>query len=388
MAERVVFCLRTRMPERFVERALREGLRFEQVERLDERCVRLVVAGQEAARLLNLAEEYQMDLQQEDDPARLNRKRRLRARGSQALGAALCLALVAAFASRVWRIEAASLDGMADEALLREIEASVAGQGVERGMLRSAVDRDALAADIQASRPELTHVGVRLSGVTLRVEVAMEEAAPELYEASAGRDLVAARDAVVVGVEALAGKANVRPGDTVRRGQVLILGEERIDDGQTRGVRALGEVIGRVWFTAECQLPLQAVRLEATGRVSRSSELRLGGFRRRLTQAETFACEQIEERTVPVGGLYLPLTIVHTVHREMIERRVQADESMLRAQGEAQALEMARDKLPETAAETGCWIDFSQNGETLTARATIEATMNIASERSAQADGS
>ena len=385
MTDRVVLRLRGHMLERFLGRALEEGVQLEKVERLEGIEMRLTASERNAAYLLRMAEEYGMELTVEGGQGLSCLKRRFRERGTLGLGLVIGFMLVVSFTSRIWRVEAVSLDGMAGEELLRSIERSAAGWGARPGTVRHTIDRDAMELGIQAERPELTHVSVRLSGVTLRVEVAVEEAAPEVYEASAGRDLVAARDAVVIYVEPLAGQAAVRPGDTVRRGQVLIRGEERIDTNLTRGIRALGQVTGRVWFEAVCQLPMYETRRETTGNVRVSSEIRLGTWSLPLTEAEDFASQETEEEILPIGGLYLPVQIVRTVRRETTAKIVPLDRQALQAQGEAWALELARAKLPDGAAETDSWVELTEGQETLTVRAVIEARMNIACERSALA---
>ena len=74
------------------------------------------------------------------------------------------------------------------------------------------------------------------------------------------RDLVAACDGVIVSVNAQSGEAAVEAGDTVRKGDVLIRGEERAGAEETRGISARGEVVARTWVEAEADVSL--VRLE------------------------------------------------------------------------------------------------------------------------------
>ncbi len=382
MTDRIDFLLRGRMLEKFVDRAMHEGILFQAVGRTGDREMRLSVSSRDAARLLRLAEEYRMDLQAVSQAGLPRWRKKFRERWTMALGLLLGMTLLTAFSSCIWRVEAVSLDGAADDATLRAIRTYAEAWGAKPGVLKRDVDRDALSADIQLNWPEMTHVSVRLSGVFLRIETAREESAPEVYEASASRDLVASRDALVVHVEPLAGKASVQPGDTVRRGQVLIRGEERIDTEATRGIRALGQVIGRVWFTAECRLPLMEKIRTRTGSSRVSAEIRMGDWFLTLSEAEDYPCQEIETESLPIGGLYLPVRIERVVRWEAEENIEPLNRENLMAQGEARALEMARAKLPAGAVESACWVDFTENDGMITARATVEAQMDIACDRS------
>ncbi|MBQ2955126.1 MAG: sporulation protein YqfD [Clostridia bacterium] len=382
MTDRVELRLRGRMLEKFVGRAIREGIAFQTVERTGPGEMRLAASEKDAGRIMAMAEEYGMETCVIGAAGKPYVRERLRERGSLALGILMGVLLVVSFTSRIWRVEAVSLDGAADRDTLEAVQRSAQEWGARPGILRMHVDREQLAADLQAMWPEMTHVSVRLSGVFLRVEVASEERAPGVYDSSDVRDLFASRDAIVVYAEPLAGKAAVKAGDTVRRGQVLIKGEERIGDEEVRRIRALGKVIGRVWFSAECTLPTTETLRVRTGRRSVSSEIRLGRWAWMIARGEEYPCQETETEMLPVGGLFLPVRIVRTVRWEAEEIVSPLNREQLMAEGEAWALEMARAKLPDGAEESACWVDFTEKNGMIIARATIEAQMNIAADRS------
>ena len=109
-------------------------------------------------------------------------------------------------------------------------------------------------------------MGAHLRGVRLLVEAVPEVSAPAVYDVDAARDLVSDRDGIVLSAEARSGALCVQPGDAVRRGQLLIRGEEQATKEETRPIAALGEVIVRAWFTGEAALPLARRRSRYTGR--------------------------------------------------------------------------------------------------------------------------
>ena len=382
MIDRVKLLLRGRMIEKFIGRAMQEGMRFEQIERSAVREMRLTVCQRDARRLLTMAEEYQMDLTVTAEEGCSVWCRRIWKRISLIPALILCAGLIGMFCARVWRIEAVSLDGMTDGETLHSIERYVRELGIQPGTLQETIDRDALAMEIGLQWNELTHVSVRRKGVHLQIEVAAERSVPEVYDVSEKRDLVAARDAVILYIEPLAGKACVNPGDTVRRGQVLIRGEERIDGNAVRSVRALGEVIARVWFEGECKVSLTETVRRRTGESRFSARLGLGDWSVTLSEAEDYPCQDVEEEYLPVGGLYLPLKIVRTKRWEVKEEVRTADEAILRKQAEERALAYARAKLPAEARESLCWTEYIKNGDVMIVRAVVEAQMNIAEDQS------
>ena len=386
MTDRVTLKLRGRMMEKFIGRALAGGVRFQKIERTGAREMELCATEKNAVRLMELAEEYGIDLSVTGEAGRPALKKRVLERGTLPLGLVLSLMLMTSFTARIWRVEAVSVDGAADDGMLAAICQSVSELGAKPGKLRSGIDREALALQIHADWPQLTHVSVRTEGVYLRVEVAMEEAAPEVYEIEEVRDLVASRDAMVVYIEPLAGRACVEAGDIVRQGQLLIAGEEKIDTGVTRGVRALGRAIGRVWFTAEYKSPQRQTAERRTGSRRIRSQVRLGSWTWSLTDAEDFFSQHTETEILPIGGLFLPLRIERTVLWETVEESVPKDQEALRREAAENALAMAREKIPQTARETDCRVDFVERNGMLTARATVEAEMDIAAERGQYVD--
>lgn len=386
MTDRVRLCLRGRMGERFIGRALKEGIRLQRVERSGAREMMLSATERDARRLLELAAQFGIDLTVVEEAGLPLVRKRFLQRLTLPVAPLFSLLLIISFTARIWRVEAVSVDGAADQMTLLSICQSAAEFGARPGRLRSDIDRDELAMRLYARWPELTHVSVRARGVFLRIEVAMEEKAPEVYEIDQARDLVASRDAIVVYVEPLAGKACVKAGDTVRQGQTLIRGEERIDTDVTRGVRAQGSVIGRVWFTAEREARTEETVVRRTGNRRVSARLRLGDWTWTLADAEEFASCETENEYLPVGGLYLPLRIERTIYWETTQTLVSKDRALLEAEAGAAALAEARGQIPGNAEENAHWIDFEERDGILTARAIVQAEMDIAAGRAEFAD--
>lgn len=383
MADRVRLRLTGRMTERLIERARAQGAAFGRIERQDARCLRLETSTEGARLVCALAEQYGLSAEILSRSGWRSALAKIRARWTLAVSAVLAAACVYLFTARVWLIDVRPLGAR----LPPDEEARILETVNELGAYVSAKSGDIDAVFISntlLSRFDvLSYAGVKKRGVTLTVEYRLAHETPDVYDASDARSLYALRDAVVLSVEPLAGQACVKPGDTVRAGQTLIRGEERVSIEQTRRIRAAGAVIGRVWLTNAKSAPLAETVVRRTGRVESRSALRLFSWTLDLKRAADFPSQEEETQLLPVGGLYLPLMIERHICYETESRRVEADRAALERTLTEAALAGARRLLPEGARERSSWTNVTAADGEMRAEAVVEAEMNIAADAQA-----
>ena len=140
--------------------------------------------------------------------------------------------------SHVWEVRITG-DGTIDEDTVR---AAVYEAGLRPGMRKKAVAGETVSSACLSSSELFSSVNVSLFGVTAVVEwIGRSGGETAVSVDGNGVNLVAACDGVIVSVEPTAGTAVVAPGQTVRKGDLLI-------SGVTPGgnVRAAGTVLARV----------------------------------------------------------------------------------------------------------------------------------------------
>ncbi|MGJ4851490.1 sporulation protein YqfD [Bacillota bacterium Meth-B3] len=381
MAERVTLRFRGLMLERFLSRALESGVAFETVRRQSGREATLVTGAEGCDRLLKIAERFALDvvvLERRGLDALL---RRMLRRATLPLALALCAALALSFLSRLWIVDIRLIDGTFDDA---PIHRALEAVGVTPGTRMDAIEAKRLSLNLMAEAPDFAYIGARKQGVRLLIEATRELPAPDLYNPRAARDLVAGRDALLVSLDVMAGTAAAAPGQVVRRGQVLVRGEERDKRETTRGVCALGAALGRAWLTGVAERALVVPTLKDTGRRERASELRMPGFSLPLTRADGFAEQRVEVERLPIGGLVLPLHIVRTSFIEQERHEVSLDPESVKAEITKTALADALSQLPSGVSPVDKWVDYSMiEGGSVRARAVVEIKLNIAVARGA-----
>ncbi len=376
-------------PEKLLERAIAQGAVFAEVRRSDPRTLVVRCDTVSAGILHGLCERFSI-------PVEVLRRGGATAlagfaarRATLPLGLALCVALCVLFLGRIWLVDIA-VTGESAAQSRNAIRAVLDERGIRPGASRN-VDVELLASAIEAEVPGLSHVSASLHGIRLLVDAAGEEPVPGLYDIDAARDLVASRDGIVLSSSARSGELCVQPGDAVRRGQLLIRGEERQTAEETRPIAALGEVMVRTWFVGEAALPLTRVKETFTGRERFSSRLRLLGMEWPLTAADGFMSEQVETEILPIGGLFVPVEIIRDRHRETRIEKEETDVGLLKSVLERLSMASAALRLAEESIDEfeilRTWVDYMIVGDTLTARSVIEVRTDAAAPRESLVSG-
>ncbi len=259
--------------------------------------------------------------------------RRLFSRPGLLIGAALGLALMLIASRFVWLVR---LEGAG--AYQADITAYLAQEGYLAGMSKTQVNAPTLALLLQRRYPQVAWFRVYVRNVTLVVECTPGEPAPPLPGTGAA-DVTASRDGVVQSLQVYAGTAVVRPGDLVRRGQVLIRGVERGKDGEEVPVCARGQVLARCWTELTVRVPLQETLSRETGRTERRESLCTPWLCWPAQEdAPEFLTYQLSITETPVVGCFFPCWQRVTEYREVALEYAQRPQEEALAEAETAAM--------------------------------------------------
>ncbi|MGX8698644.1 MAG: sporulation protein YqfD, partial [bacterium] len=211
----VRLALRCRWPERALNLAAREGVRFRALA-VTEEGVELTTSPRDARALLRLAERTGLFsaavLARRGLPFLLWGLRRRRA---LAAGLALSLLLLTLSNFYIWQIEVYGNETVPTAELLSALRE----EGVHTGLSVFAVDRVGVSLGLLRRVPALSWATVNVRGSRVWVLVREAKPAPEMLTGDAPAALIAARDGTITGLTVLSGRALFRRGDSVRAGE-------------------------------------------------------------------------------------------------------------------------------------------------------------------------
>lgn len=381
MSDTVRLRIRGLMPEKLIERAREMDVTFQRIEPQGDHAIVVEVGARDAEKLSALCRRFSIPCEVLSRRGRSALMSWFKKRWTLSIGLLVMLSACWLMLGHVWRVDIAFIGDAAARGDADEVAAMLRSIGVHPGMSRD-IDTKLLAQELTAREMGLSYVGARVEGVRLLIEAAPESEAPEVYDLSAARDLYADRAGIVVSVNVEAGVPCVQPGDAVRRGQLLIRGEEKVSGEETRGIAALGEVVIRAWFEGAAEGKLTAEQTEYTGRSSTSATLMTPWLDIPISEGERYEHQSEISDTLPIGGLYLPVKIERVTRRQTRIRHVRIDKAVLTARLQRLATADARAKMsaagPEKYEIVRCWTREETEDDTLRVSAVCEITTNTA----------
>ena len=273
--------------------------------------------------------------------------RRFRGHAGLLLAPLLLLALLLRLSDTIWEINVVGNRTLSRTEILAALEELDVGIGHNS----MHIDNELVRSRMQEKLGKLSYLTVRVSGSKATVIVRERREPPEMVAEDVPTDVVARRTGLVERMSVLEGKGEVKPGDAVLEGEVLITGSLTDLQNSSREVHAMGDVWARTWYQAEAVLPLEHGEKAETGRRKVRWALKICNFRLNLyfhggISYEAYAKIQGETRLALLGS-YLPISLVRTEYREYVP----VSRSLDPEQGEAILRERLLHWLRE---ESGC----------------------------------
>lgn len=272
----------------------------------------------------------------------------------------------------IWRVQISGAG-----AYHAEMVSFLQESGYHAGVRKDSVDAKALESALVYRYPDIAWFHVYVTNVTLVVDVSHGVPVPEKKGSEPG-DLVAARDGIVRAVQVFAGTAKVGEGDIVRKGDVLIQGQERAADGQFVPVRAQGTVTARCWDSFTVHVPAYEVVSTETGRQSTAVRIHTPWFDYPQQMPEpAFLAYNTSVKQLPLVGAFFPVWLQKAAFSEVsMEYALRNMDEVRQEAGQAALRELKNALFDDEIIDK--WVDYCMiEDDTLAATVTAERLVDI-----------
>ena len=199
------------------------------------------------------------------------------------------------------------------------------------GKRKSEIDEKALTEEIYASADNVSFVHLKVKGSTLSATVIMQNETPD--ESASAENVYALCDGVVESIAVFSGTAEVKPGDVIKRGDLLIsgrriTGQDDMGNDVYEACPASGVVTARTYTGGRTRVPLSYAEKVRTGNFVTYNLLNLCGIRAGSDKGCGYEYYEREETSRKFAAL-LPFSLTSVTYYELTSRIVETSEADL-----------------------------------------------------------
>lgn len=216
-------------------------------------------------------------------------------------GLILSLGMYVFLTGMVWEVRIFSETDIDEDVILEEL----AQVGLHEGAWMRGLDSDRVVSAFLSLDDRIAFASVHFWGTVAEVELIPKDEGATPTPAAEPCNIVAARDAVITDLTVFAGKPEVKVGQTVAAGDLLVSGVIT-DVGGTRLLPAAASVVGRVEETLTIEVPLTRETVHVVS--SRPTSLTITVFGHTLVFGEPEAASyQKSSRLYLANAIRLPV---------------------------------------------------------------------------------
>lgn len=219
----------------------------------------------------------------------------------------------------IWNIEVREEDGFEFENIMEDISEA----GLKVGKIKSKVDTKDVIDKLRLKRDDIAWVGIELKGTNAIVKVVKADKAPEIINEAEYCNIVANKSGLITKVSAQNGTAQVKEGDVVQQGTVLIQGIMEGKYTEPRYVHATGEIQAKVWYTKSKKIYYNQKNYIQTGKEQKKYGIKINNFKinflKKLSKFELYDTIETEKKLKLFSNFYLPISVITETYKETQE---------------------------------------------------------------------
>lgn len=219
----------------------------------------------------------------------------------------------------VWNVDIQEEKGQQIENIMQDIEES----GLKIGELKSKVNTKEIINKIRLKRKDIAWIGIQLKGTNAIVKLVKADEKPDIIDENDYCSIVSDKSGVITKINAQSGTANVKVGDTVNKGDIVINGWMEGKYTGIRYVHAKGEIEAKVWYTKSKKVLYNATERKETGEVENKYSIKFNNFEinlnKRVSKFEIYDTINTENKFKLFSDFYLPISIVKSTNKEVEE---------------------------------------------------------------------
>ena len=190
-------------------------------------------------------------------------------------------------------------------------------------------------------RNDISWIGIEFKGTNAIVKIVEATKKPDIIDEKYFCNIVASKDAVITRIVVQNGTAQVKVGDTVKKGDILIAGWMQGEHTEKYFVNSAGEVKGKIQYTQIEKINKKETKKSKTGKMEKKYSIKINNFvinlYKKYSKFKKYDTIVSEKNLRLFKNLYLPIQIKEIRNYEVNEEEIQNDYETAKSIGETTA---------------------------------------------------
>ena len=242
----------------------------------------------------------------------------------------ILLALIIGLSSCfVWNVEIKEENGYELENIREDIEKA----GLKVGIFKGKINTKEIINKIRLERKDVAWMGIELKGTNAIVKLVKSDEKPEIIDEDEYCNIISNKEGIITKISVQNGTANVKVGDTVSIGDILVNGWMEGKFTGIRYVHSLAEIEAKVWYTESVKIPYNVTETKYTGNEEEKYGMKFNNFQinftKKYSKFKIYDTIETENKIKLFSDFYLPISIVKTTYKEQekIEKTYSVEEA-------------------------------------------------------------
>jgi len=239
------------------------------------------------------------------------------------------IALIWISSNFVWNVEIKEENNKK----LENIEQDISEAGLQIGKLKSQINTKEIINKIRLEREDIAWIGIELKGTNAIVKIVEADKKPEIINEEDYCNIISDKAGIITKITAQKGTANVKVGDTVNVGEVLINGWMEGKYTGIRYVHSKGEIEAKVWYSKNKKISFNTTERKETGNTEKKYSIKFNNFKINLykgvSKFKIYDTIETENKFKLFSNFYLPISIITNTNKEIeeIQRKYNLEEA-------------------------------------------------------------
>ena len=224
------------------------------------------------------------------------------------------LALLIVSSNYIWNIEISGNVKITNQEILQSLEES----GLKVGLSKNDIDINAVISKIRLDREDIAWIGITVKGTNAIVKIK----APEVIDENKFCNIVANKTGMITKINVQNGTANVKVGDIVEEGDILVNGYLEGKYTGTRYVHGAATVEAKIWYTKKEKAMLKQQIPVQTGNEEKKYSIKFKknqiNLFKTLSKFEKYDTINENKKIILFSNFYLPIEVVKITNKEYV----------------------------------------------------------------------